>query len=232
MYSIICCIISHLRSFALQNLLLFPSALHSRPFINIDSHPYQGTYQPLLPHEISSTDTTSVELPTLNCAHLPPHNCRQLHANLPSLPTNTIPREQTNYHQWSIPQITMMIPFYQFPTSDHPRFYGAEPATFWTHCICSLTQHWFAVQLIHFENVSRLLVNTWGGDVFSRGALLPTIVQTTGFTLSFQDNITLPPANVDRRTCYFTIIHFDHRRSISHFHYHTNSQHHCTSVEL
>ena len=51
-----------------QNLLLFPSALHSlRPFINIDSLPYWGTYQPLLPHEISFTDTTRVELPTLNC---------------------------------------------------------------------------------------------------------------------------------------------------------------------
>ena len=65
----------------------------------------------------------------------------------------------------------MMIPFYQFPTSDHPRFYGAEPATFWTHCICSLTQHRFAVQLIHFENVFTFTCkHLRRGCVFSRSA--------------------------------------------------------------
>ena len=36
----------------------------------------------------------------------------------------------------------------------------------------------------------RLYMENVFADVFSQGALLPTIVQSTGFMLSFQDNIT------------------------------------------
>ena len=118
--------------------------------------------------------------------------------------------DTTNYHD---------DPFLPIPNIRSSALPGAEPATFWTHFICSLTQHWFAVQLIHSENVSCLFVNTWGGEVFSRGALLPTIVQTTGFRLSSHDNITLTTSQCWPKNMLFTIIHFDHRRSISHIHY-------------